>query len=620
MAGNSNLVNAFGEQPNPFMAEPSDLEEYKNALEGSLNALQMRYSQPNWFKVAAGFAKPQLGGFMASLGSASEAMGENVEQQRANLLPIAQLRAQLASQKVSMGQRQKAADVFSNALGVPADDAQKILSGQMPLPAGAHQLLRPEIVGQLSLLDPKTGAAAQAMLTASQKEQDITNVHNANLIKQYEIDVNNATLGRSQGIDIPKPTLLKIGSGYNDALPAGKAAPVAVDKSAPVINGQPDVSVNPPPLDTGKPEVAPPVADQAKADVSQASNIPKMKVNVLSTSPKSSGPEGVLSNQYIKAYQNLYDAVSSGADVQTKTQIMNTIGDLNKEMQDKNITPPEIGAPTIVGTAGKPTQAEKKEEPQERVYIDSRQVSFNPLYTQKDVAANQALSDKEREAIALARYKNLEAAANPKTYEENNNAIDSMIGTLIKNPQLSYKVTAPLAKFGGIVGAALNSAEEGFGFNVGGLYGSLKLPAKAALIGSLEPTKEKPFLDYLNQQASRVTAAQQALNNVNPGTIRNGEIAVYDNLAVKPTAQGPNVMLYNLYYTKLNNQMLHEMYDELRKITTHKHPKYDIHPNSATMTEDAMHSPAMAEIATKYAPKFEKLNNEFSTKMFGTKP
>ena len=39
-------------------------------------ALEKRYEQPNWFKVAAGFAKPQLGGFTASLGSAAEALGK----------------------------------------------------------------------------------------------------------------------------------------------------------------------------------------------------------------------------------------------------------------------------------------------------------------------------------------------------------------------------------------------------------------------------------------------------------------------------------------------------------------------------------------------------------------
>ena len=613
-------LSAFGEQPSPFMAEPSDMDEYQLALQQSLTALQNRYSQPNYWKIAAAFAKPQLGGFMASLGSANEVMGEKLEQQRAQEMPIAQLRAQLASSKVSMGQRKKAADIFSNALGVPPEDAQKMLSGQMPLPAGAHQLLRPEIVGQLTMLDAKTGTAAKSILEASQREQDITNKHNENLIKQYDIDVNNAQLGRSQGITIAKPTLLRIGSGYNSVLPEGKNEPVLADKSASAVIPQLDSSAKPPPVDTGKPEVAPPVANQTKADVSQASNIPKMRVNVLSTSPKSSGPDGALSNQYIKAYQNLYDAVSSGADVKTKTQIMNTIGDLNKQMHDKNITPPEIGAPIIAGSGSNAAAQTAKEEPSERVYLDSRQVNFSPLYTQKDVAANQGKSDQEREAISLARLKNLEAAGNTKSFEENQSALDSMIGTLTKNSALAHKVTAPLAQYGGITGGTLNGAEEGFGFNIGGLYGNLKAPVKAFLIGRLEPTKEKPFLDFLNQQASRVTVAQQALNNVNPGTIRNGEIEVYNNVALKPTAQGPNVMLYNLQYTKENNKMVKEMYDTVQQIISGKHPKYAVHPNSSTPVEDAFRSPAMAEISEKYSKRFKSLNDQFSEKVFGAKP
>ena len=99
---------------NFFNAREQDTKEYQDALQQSLTSLELRYAQPNWFKVAAGFAKPQLGGFMASLGSASEALGENVEQQRAAQLPIAQLRAQLALSKIGMGQSQDAAKVFSD--------------------------------------------------------------------------------------------------------------------------------------------------------------------------------------------------------------------------------------------------------------------------------------------------------------------------------------------------------------------------------------------------------------------------------------------------------------------------------------------------------------------------
>jgi hypothetical protein len=79
------------------------LQELKDAQQKALEALESRYAQPNWFKVAAGFAKPQLGGFLASMGSAAEALGENVEQQRAQQLPIAQMRAQLAQTNLLLG-------------------------------------------------------------------------------------------------------------------------------------------------------------------------------------------------------------------------------------------------------------------------------------------------------------------------------------------------------------------------------------------------------------------------------------------------------------------------------------------------------------------------------------
>jgi len=107
-------LNAFGDPSklNFFNANEQDQQEYQNALRQSLTALEERYARPNWFKIAAGFAKPQLGGFMAGLGSAAEAMGENIEQQRAAELPISQLRAQLAMSKIGMGQNKLVADKF----------------------------------------------------------------------------------------------------------------------------------------------------------------------------------------------------------------------------------------------------------------------------------------------------------------------------------------------------------------------------------------------------------------------------------------------------------------------------------------------------------------------------
>jgi hypothetical protein len=82
----------------PLYGEGSDeyMQTIQQAQQDAVKALQDRYANPNLFKVAAAFGKPQLGGFAASLGSAFDVLGENVEQQRAQQMPIQALKIQMA--------------------------------------------------------------------------------------------------------------------------------------------------------------------------------------------------------------------------------------------------------------------------------------------------------------------------------------------------------------------------------------------------------------------------------------------------------------------------------------------------------------------------------------------
>jgi hypothetical protein len=141
---------------NQYGAKEEDISEYQQSLQDSINALQMRYAQPNWFNVAAGFFKPQLGGFAASLGSASEALGQNVEKQRESQLPIAQMRSQLALSKITMGQNKTAADM----------ESARLLKGEA---------LSPQYVSKLVNLAPNSAQAkaAQAELLAMQESQKL---------------------------------------------------------------------------------------------------------------------------------------------------------------------------------------------------------------------------------------------------------------------------------------------------------------------------------------------------------------------------------------------------------------------------------------------------------------
>ena len=87
-----------------------DMQNLQNAQQKVSDALEHRYDNPNWFNVAAGFAKPQLGGFLASLGSASEAMGQNQEEQRNNVLASSDLKLKLLQNQMMLGANKSVAD------------------------------------------------------------------------------------------------------------------------------------------------------------------------------------------------------------------------------------------------------------------------------------------------------------------------------------------------------------------------------------------------------------------------------------------------------------------------------------------------------------------------------
>lgn len=122
-------------------------QEALDATESLAKSLEERYAQPNWFKVAAGFAKPQLGGFLASLGSASQAMGENVEAQRAIAPTIERMRAEVAAGKLGLANRTEQDRMIKeyDKLGRPdVSKLREIYSLDPDSPVGKSIAARPE--------------------------------------------------------------------------------------------------------------------------------------------------------------------------------------------------------------------------------------------------------------------------------------------------------------------------------------------------------------------------------------------------------------------------------------------------------------------------------------------
>jgi hypothetical protein len=155
---------------NFYNADEGNMANLQKAQEDALAALQQRYAQPNWFNVAAGFLKPQLGGFTASLGSASQAMGENLENQRASELTAAQMRSQIALTKMAVTQKQKAAAMAAELAkkpgGVTAQDVADITNTDPERGVVAQQLLKNEQDTRKEILDLHATGRTDAELEA----------------------------------------------------------------------------------------------------------------------------------------------------------------------------------------------------------------------------------------------------------------------------------------------------------------------------------------------------------------------------------------------------------------------------------------------------------------------
>lgn len=103
--------------PGGIGTDPSVTDKYmeaNKATEDYANALEQRFAQPNWFKIAAGFAKPQLGGFIASLGSAAEAAGSQQEAARAIAPTVARMRAEVSAGQLGFQQRMAQKKMFDD--------------------------------------------------------------------------------------------------------------------------------------------------------------------------------------------------------------------------------------------------------------------------------------------------------------------------------------------------------------------------------------------------------------------------------------------------------------------------------------------------------------------------
>lgn len=224
--------------PSEIASDPALKSEYDKLIEAReqyIQELQNRYAQPNWFKVAAGFAKPQLGGFLSSLGSASEAMGDYQEQARAIQPTIAQMRAENAMGQLALSQGMKAAGINQKA----------IAEGRIPTPVEAAQ--------SAGLTGGPGGVAKAGQEIQSAQIGDFIQALRENrnyldLVQQFGKDFVDKTLPQMLSIPGIKPPQGYTGAGSTSMQPAQGGAPGPM--------GSPPPAPPPAPTDTSAPATA----------------------------------------------------------------------------------------------------------------------------------------------------------------------------------------------------------------------------------------------------------------------------------------------------------------------------------------------------------------------------
>ena len=298
---------------NFYGADPADTQAYQDALKASVTALEQRYAQPNWFNVAAGFLKPQLGGFGASLGSASQALGENIEKQRESALPLAQMRAQLAASKIAMGQKKTVADMLADRK--PGDP------------------LTPEFVREVTAIAPGSSVALSLKdeLAAQQAQTQNRNAEQTALVARVRAGVAAGELSLDEAQE-----MLKKGAPIPDALkPAAPADTKAPNVPAALSSTPAEAAPGAVPI--GKPDIKttdlPAMGSTLNAPVA-ASVVPtpEKKEPVIITSPlgpQARIPEAVRNTQAAareevanKKMEELYASGGSPASYEPATRIL----------------------------------------------------------------------------------------------------------------------------------------------------------------------------------------------------------------------------------------------------------------------------------------------------------
>ena len=596
------------------------LQELNKAQQDIASALEHRYDQPNWWKVAAGFAKPQLGGFLASLGSASEAMGENVENQRASMMPVAQMKLQIQQSNMLLGANKKVADEIK-----AWRDSHP---GQTP---------SAQLVGDWAAKAPQSSVVKslqeELKFQQAQQNQNLQRVQQKVQSNMPLSDADKAILNQApEGQPRVQPNALPPTSGNQQPPVVGNQQPPKQEQ--PMFQMPIDVSKThissgygerEDPFEKGKKQNHP-GWDLAAPEGTEVMSIGKGKVLHIG---QDTGTGKDYGNNVIVDYGNGYTA---------------RFGHLNAF--DKNLKEgQEIDAGTKIGGVGKTGRATdphldvtvfKNGKPVDPSFVfgdpfnQNQQAKGNetrpvatpskgtfyphsvPMPNTEGVggATREVVMKKydenatKVEAPYAEQVANLQPVMSGPNYTRVKNQYDTAISMIEKNPDLARTVFAMMRQEP--IQAAL---AEGFGVHAGAFNANVSLPVKAFKDAEL-PEVAKNYADKLFSSLMNITMANLRSQGVAMGKVPQQEYMKALSGFVSPDQTAP-AALNMLHHSRADFDQNKEYYD-----TVQREWKEHVDPYSATPFADINNnSKELQKIHKKYALIKKQYDDDYQTEL-----
>jgi len=496
--------------------ENDPLAPIYEGIKKNMDDLEARYAQPNWFKIAAGFAKPQLGGFIASLGSAAEAAGENFEQQRQLAIPLANMRTELAVKGQILARNKEVNDeirawqIAHPKEAVPSDKLQD-WSGRAP-----------DSTGVKSLLAERTNA--QKNLELSNQQRQLSQAEQNQKLQLLTLQQGNLKEMARLGLYPPSEF-----TRQNSEIMAQINAIQSAVPNGPAIG---DITT-------------PPAIDSSKGS------------GAVSTTTDNSA--ALAENQ--RKVQALQKKIEKDGITPSDRAELNR---LNKERLSLNGGAP-VPAPTRT-TSGNETEPEGGYLPETHV-IPHPSPAISDLEKKKQELELQAAADraKKDEDFYQSQAQDLKffSSANGN-YRDAERAWNTIYKAYKEDPLLLQQLNDAVREKGPMA-AAMN---EGFAFHAGSLNANVSLPVSAYAIAGLDDTKRTKY-DNLASAYATLANAELARSGISPekATIQQYKDALYKTLGIGSTAESSVQKSGNIFYNLKEKNELSDLIDKEYKRT-----------------------------------------------------